>query len=186
MNYIKHIKETKISNNANQVNQYVYGKLNFAWETRGGVGLQKELYRKIDKNGVSVRYFIVGGPALIFLKPVYYQVWKGQDYEDEKFNPDPNVYQPIIGRSSFFLGFDEIKLDPGVYAKGGFSFEYSKKDDRLKAIDIGGVASAFLNDVEIMAQHNSRFLFSLFISFRWGKVVAGDRMEGVEIEGTAY
>jgi hypothetical protein len=182
MNYIKHPKETKISSNSNQVNQYVYGKMNFPWEIRGGVGLQKELYRKIDKSGVSVRYFIVGGPSLILLKPIYYQVWKNDDYVDEKFNPDPSVYQPIIGRSSFFLGFDEIKPDPGIYLKGGFSFEYSKKDNKLKAIEIGGVASAFLNEVEIMAQHNSRYLFSLFISFRWGKVIAGDRMEGVEFD----
>ncbi len=184
MNYIKHAKELKISSNSNQIDQYVFGKMNFAWETRGGIGYQKELFRKIDKTGVSVRYFVVGGPSLILLKPIYYQVIRDQDYVDEKF--DINTYQPIVGRSTFFKGFDEIKPDPGVYLKGGMSFEYSKKDNRIKALEIGGVASAFLNEVEIMAMHNSRFLFSLFISYRWGKVTSGDRMEGIETPETLY
>ena len=185
MNYIRHPKEVKISGNSNQISQYVFGKMNFAWETRGGVGFQRELYRKIDKTGVAVRFFFVGGPSLILLKPIYYQVWVNDDYEDQKFNPDPSAYQPIIGRSSFFLGFSEIKPDPGVYLKGGFSFEYSKRDNRLQALEVGGVASAFLNEVEIMASHNSRYLFSVFLSFRWGKIISGDRMEGVEVEGSA-
>jgi len=180
MNYVKHAKELKISSNSNQVSQYVYGKMNFAWETRGGVGFQRELYRKIDKTGVSVRFFYTGGPSIILLKPIYYQVWVNDNYEDQKFNPDPNAYQPIIGRSSFFKGFDELMPDPGVYIKSGFSFEYSKKDNRLQALEVGGVASAYLNDVKIMASHNSRYLFSLFISFRWGKIYSGDRMEGLD------
>jgi len=184
MNYIKHPKETKISSNSNQVSQYVYGKMNFAWEIRGGVGFQREIFRKIDKTGVSVRYFYAAGPTIILLKPIYYQVWKNDDFEDEKF--DPTTYQPILGRSSFFKGMNEIKLDPGIYLKGGLSFEYSKRDNRLQALEVGGIVSGFLNEVELMASHNSRFLYSLFISFRWGKVVSGDRMENVQIEEQLY
>jgi hypothetical protein len=75
-----------------------------------------------------------------------------------------------------------MKIDPGVYLKGGFSFEYSKQDIRLQALEVGAVASAFLNEVEIMASHNSRFLFSFFVSFRWGRVISGGYMEGVDTE----
>ena len=184
MNYVKHSKEIKISSSSYQVSQYVYGKMNFAWETRGGVGFQKEIFRKIDKTGVAVRYFYAGGPTIILLKPIYYQVWNNDNYEDQKF--DPTTYQPIIGRSSFFKGFNEIKPDPGVYLKGGLSFEYSKRDNRLQALEIGFATRAFLNEVEIMASHNSRFFFSLFISFRWGRIISGDRMENVEIEEVQY
>lgn len=184
MNYVKHPKEIKISSSSNQVSQYVYGKMNFAWEIRGGAGYQKEMFRKIDQTGVAVRYFYVGGPTIMLLKPIYYQVWIKDNYEDQKF--DPTTYQPIIGRSSFFKGINEIKLDPGVYLKGGLSFEYSKKDNRLQALEIGGVGSVFFKEVELMASHNTQFLFSLYISFRWGRIISGDRMENVEIGDVQY
>ncbi len=179
MNYVKHPKEYKISNSYTQVNQYVYGKVNFAWETRGAIGFQREIYRKIDKTGVAIRYFYNTGPSLILLKPIYYEVLVDDHFEDQKF--DLNASQYIAGRSTFFKGIDEMKLDPGVYIKAGLSFEYSKQDVRLKALEIGGVASVFLNEVELMASHNTRFLFSLFISYRWGRVVSGSRMENVDL-----
>jgi hypothetical protein len=178
MNYVKHPKETKISNSYAQLNQYVYGKTNFAWETRGAVGFQREIFRKIDKTGVAIRYFYDAGPSLMLLKPIYYQVAVGNGVEDQKFNLYTAQY--IYGRSSFLKGINEIKVDPGVYLKGGISFEYSKQDARLQALEVGGVASAFLNEVDLMASHNTRFLFSLFISFRWGRIISGGYMEGVD------
>jgi hypothetical protein len=178
MNYVKHPKETKISSDYSQVNQYTYGKTHFAWETRGAAGFQREIFRKIDKTGVAIRYFYEAGPSLILLKPIYYQVYVTNGYQDQKF--DLNGAQSIAGRSSFFKGFNELKIDPGVYLKTGLSFEYSKQDVRLQAIEVGGVASAFLNEVEIMASHNTRFLFSLFVCFRWGRIISGGYMENVQ------
>lgn len=186
MNYVRHNKEIKISNTATQLNNYVYGKVNFAWDTRGGVGFQRELYRKIDKTGIAVRYFYDAGPDIILLKPIYYEVALADGTtEDQRF--DKTGQQYITGRSSFFKGFNEISVDPGVYLKAGLSFEYSKHDNRLQALEVGAIASMFLNEFEIMSDHQSRYLFSLFISFRWGKIISGGRMEGVDInQGDAY
>jgi hypothetical protein len=178
MNYVKHPKEYKISNTYAQINQFVYAKTHFAWETRGSFGFQREIYRKMDKNGVAIRYFYNAGPSLIVLKPIYYQVVIGDQIEDQLFDLNANQY--IYGRSSFFKGLDEMKVNPGGYLKAGISFEYSKQDVKLQALEIGGVASAFLNEVDIMASHNSRFLFSLFISFRWGKIISGGYMENIQ------
>jgi hypothetical protein len=178
MNYVKHPKEIKMSSSYGQLTQYAYGKTHFAWETRGAAGFQREIYRKIDKTGVAIRYFYDVGPSLILLKPIYYQVAVDNIVEDQKF--DMNASQYIVGRSSFFKGFNEMKIDPGIYLKAGFSFEHSKQDVRLNALEIGGVASAFLNEVEIMASHNTRFLFSIFVSFRWGRIISGGYMEGVD------
>jgi len=180
MNYVKNPKETKISNSYAQLNQYVYGKTHFAWETRGSVGFQREIFRKIDKTGVAIRYFYNAGPSIILLKPIYYQVAVGDGVEDQQFELYASQY--IYGRSSFFKGINEMKVDPGVYLKTGLSFEYSKQDVRLQALEVGAVASAFLNEVEIMASHNSRFLFSFFVSFRWGRIISGGYMEGVDNE----
>jgi hypothetical protein len=183
MHYVKHAKEIKISN-ATQLNQYVFGKVNFAWDTRAGIGFQHQLFRKFDKNGVAIRAFYTGGASLLLLKPIYYEVGiNNNDVEDQKFHIDSAQY--ILGRSSFFKGIEETKANPGVFLKAGISFEYSKHDTRLQALELGAMASAYLNEFEIMWDNETRYLFSLFISFRWGKIIRGGRMEGVELEGEA-
>ena len=181
MHYVKHAKELKISNTTTQLNQFVFGKVNFAWDTRGGVGFQREIFRKIDKNGVAIRYFYNAGPTIMLLKPIYYEVVDGDNIVDQKFNSNSSQY--IVGRSSFFKGFNEITVAPGAYVKGGLSFEYSKRDNRLQALELGAMAGVYLNEFEIMWDHKTRYLFSIFLSFRWGKIIRGGRMEGVELEG---
>lgn len=181
MHYVKHAKEIKISNVTTQLNQFVYGKMNFAWDIRAGIGFQHQLFRKFDKNGVAIRFFYTGGPTLLLLKPIYYEVGVGDDVEDQKFHIDSAQY--ILGRSSFFKGIEETKVNPGVFLKTGISFEYSKHDTRLQALELGAMGGVYLNDYQIMWDNKTRYLFSLYISFRWGKIIRGGRMEGVEFEG---
>ena len=133
-NYVKHPKEIKISNDYYNVNRFVYGKINHAYELSGAAGFQREIYRKMDKGGVSVRYFYDAGPSLIFLKPIYYEVGYVDGVIDEKF--DINKSQYILGKSSYFIGFDEITFNPGAYAKAGFSFEFSRKDNKIIALEL--------------------------------------------------
>ena len=55
--YVKHPKEVKTTVAVNySTRRYVYGKENLFWELKGMAGWQKELYRKIDKAGISVRF----------------------------------------------------------------------------------------------------------------------------------
>ena len=68
-----------------------------------------------------------------------------------------------------------------MFLKAAFSFEFSKKDEKIKALEVGGTASAFLNEVEIMASQNSRFLFNIFVSYRFGRIVQGGHLENLEI-----
>ena len=54
--YVKHPKEVKTTVGYNyNTYRYVYGKQNLFWELKGTAGWQKELYRKIDRNGISIR-----------------------------------------------------------------------------------------------------------------------------------
>jgi hypothetical protein len=97
--------------------------------------------------------------------------------------------QYIYGKASFFKGIDEISLVPGGYAKLGISFEYSKSDITLHALELGLVLDAFPKKIPIMDTEQNNFLFlSLFISYRFGRVIdkSGiiDRAEILEsIEG---
>jgi len=70
---IKHPKEVKITNYYNSNKSYVFGKLNSFFDIRAGYGRQKEMFRKADRGGISIRRFYSIGPSLGLLKPVYYK-----------------------------------------------------------------------------------------------------------------
>ncbi len=174
----KHPKEIKLSNYYFQSpGTFVFGKLNSTWTIGAGAGYQKEIFEKRDLGGVSVSWFGGGGATLLFAKPIYYKiiVLVGDDYytiEEQKF--DMTIHQPldIMSKASFFKGFDEIKLYPGLYARGGFSFEYSKNDRLTHAIEVGASLHAFAKTIPIMASEDNRQFFpSIFVSYRIGMVL---------------
>ncbi len=173
----KHPKEIKLSNYYFQSpGTFVFGKLNSTWTVGAGAGYQLEIFEKRDLGGVSVSWFGSGGATLLFAKPVYYKiiVLVGQDYytiEEQKF--DLTIHQPldIMGKASFFKGLDEIKLYPGLYARTGFSFEYSKNDRLTHAIEVGASLHAFNKAIPIMAtEDNKQFFPSIFFGYRMGMI----------------
>jgi hypothetical protein len=175
---LKHPKEIRLTNPAYQTpGTFIFGKINSVIFLRGGIGHQHEIFKKMDLGGVAVRYFVSAGPGLALYKPVYYKIMRTiSSYEleivEEKF--DINKHDPtmIYGRSSFFKGFDEMKFLPGIFAKGGFNFEYSKEDKVIHAIEIGAQINAYPKKVPIMAtRSNKAVFFSLFASYRFGVVI---------------
>ena len=61
---------------------------------------------------------------------------------------------------------------PGLYAKGGFNFEYSKEDKVIHAIEVGAQVNAFFKEIPIMAINtNKAVFFSLFVSYRFGMII---------------
>lgn len=174
---LKHPKEYKVSNVYAQGTSFVFGKLNFPMYFRASIGRQHELYKKADLGGISIRLFYSGGPTLAVYKPVYYKVIylvPPNDFytKDEKFNTNIAIPQEIWGRAPFTKGLLETKIMPGIYAKSGFSFEYSKQDKVIHAIEVGTTLSAFLKEIPIMASNdNKSIFFSLFVSYRFGIIV---------------
>ena len=173
-NNIKHSKEYKMSNPYSYtMKRYVYGKLNSCFDLRFGFGRQKRLFRKVDDQSVEIRLIYFIGPSLGILKPIYYEIYDTIGTYHEKYTP---AHQPglIAGRSSFFRGVSETKINPGIYFKFGISFEHGKYEEQLRAIEIGFETSAYLQKMEIMAEvPNSQFFFTLFLSYRIGKIFHG-------------
>jgi len=174
---IKHPKEYKYSNPYNSNRRFVFGKLNSFFDLRVGYGKQKEMFRKVDKGGISIRRYFSFGPTLGILKPIYYEVLQptSDPYEynlvTEKFVTHLNQ-QYIYGRASFFKGINEISVVPGGYGRFGFSFEYSRSDITLHAIETGLTLDIFPKKIPIMDTEENNFLFlTLFISYRFGRVV---------------
>lgn len=174
----RHPKEVKLSNPYYQTpGSFVFGKLNSVIYIRGGIGHQREIFKKADLGGIAIRYFYSGGPALSLYKPIYYKIMhfvsaNEVEIKEEKF--DVTVHEPsiIYSKSSFTKGISETKLLPGIYAKAGFNFEYSKEDKIIHAIEIGSQINLFPKKIPIMATaKNKAIFFSLFASYRFGVVI---------------
>ena len=178
LSVLKHPKEIKLSNPYVQAgNSFVFGKLNSTYAFRAGIGHQHEIFKKEDLGGIAIRYFFTGGPSLVMSKPIYYNVLYpvgGTSYEikQEKFNID--IHQPtdIYSKAGFFQGLNESSFIPGLYARGGFNFEYSKEDRVIHAIELGAYFEGYPKRVPIMASDDNRALFlTLFVTYRLGVVV---------------
>jgi len=175
---LKHPKEYKISNPYYQnTGSFVFGKLNSVWYLRGGIGRQHELFNKADLGGIAIRYFYSGGPVIGMYKPIYYNVlYPISIYEaelkQEKFEVSIHAPEDIYSKAPFTKGLSEVKVLPGLYAKGGFNFEYSKEDKVIHAIEVGAQINAFPKRIPIMATTSNKALFfSLFVSYRFGVII---------------
>jgi len=176
---LKNQKEYKQSSQQTQGGSYIYGKLNSTFYLRAGFGRQHELFKKTDLGGIAVRYFYSAGPVIAIMKPIYYKflfLVPGtiNEYEirEEKFDASLTAAQDPYGRASFLKGLNETKVIPGLYAKAGFNFEYSKEDKIIHAIEFGGQLNAFPKKVSMMAvSDNKALFFSLFVSYRFGMIL---------------
>lgn len=175
---LKDPKELQLTNIYYSNNKsFVFGKLNAFWAGEFLYGKQKEAFSKKDAGSVSIRYFYHAGVSIGFLKPIYYQVVEAisPDYSiiyTQKF--DDNIHGPedIFSRESFFVGMNEISVNPGITAELGFNFEFGKNDRAINSIDIGISFNAFLLNVPLMADDNHQQIFiSLFASYRFGSVI---------------
>lgn len=174
---IKHPKEIKSSSSFITSESFVFGKLNYVFDLRAGYGKQNEMFSKRDPGSVAIRYFYSFGPCVAILKPIYYEIlYPVNDsvygIRKEKFNADIHTSGDIRGKSSFFDGFNEIKLVPGAYLKAGMNFEFSQTETFIHALEAGIMLQAYINSLEIMAvDDNQQFYFTLFVSYRFGKIV---------------
>jgi hypothetical protein len=176
---LKDPKEVKMANPVYDTpGNFIFGKLNSVFLLKGGIGRQREIYKKADLGGVAVRYFYTGGPVIALYKPIYYKIinWLSPyEYEinQEKFDVKKLDPQMIYSKSAFTKGLDETKVLPGLYVKGGFNFEYSKQDKVLHAIELGTQIELFPKKIPIMATSSNKAIFlSLFASYRFGVVIS--------------
>ena len=178
ISFLKHPKEYKTSNPYFPNNkQFVFGKLNYAFTVRGGIGFQHMIFKKIDQGGIAIRYIISGGPSFGLSKPIYYDVLYSvslyaSEIKSEIFSSAIHSREDIYKQSSFLKGINETKIIPGAYGKAGINFEYSKLDRVIHAIEIGITFDAFIKEIAIMAsEDNFQFFPAFFVSYRFGRII---------------
>lgn len=155
---------------------YFYGKLNYVWFIRGGIGQQQILNRKPYWGGVQLSWIYYGGFSLGITKPVYLYIIHFNngftDYEvkEEKYNPEIHYVDNIYGRGSFLAGLTNMGLHPGVYLKTGLDFEFGVKNRQINALEVGGIFDYSPIPVAIMAYNpKQNFFLTLYLSVMFGK-----------------
>lgn len=169
---IKDPKELKVNNPYQpDYRRFVYGKNNVFYNFRFLYGNLHKLYDKKDKGGIEVRWFYNFGPSIGLLKPVYY-ITGVDPLRTEKFDPALHTATSILGGASYFKGFSELGVVPGASVKVGGSFEFSKRDLLLNALEGGVIFDLFPSKIDIMANDRNNFYFlAIFVSYRFGKII---------------
>lgn len=172
-------KELKLQNRSasNNSKNYYYGKLNNASFLRAGYGLQKIIYGEELPGALEIRLNYYVGASLGLLKPVYLEIYKQSlavpdRYElvTEKFDPEKHFVDNIYGKAPFLKGFNELKINPGVYGKFGANFEFSHEEEIVRSLEAGFVVDFHPKPMPIMAFNtNNPLTFSFYVAFSWGK-----------------
>ena len=156
---LRHPKETISSEDIfNNYRGFVKGRINSFYSVRVGYIHEHTLFDKTDQGSVSISSIFSGGLSLGLLKPIYLSV--------DEFGPDGEYYTSIIrytgetnpaninGEANFLTGIEETKLKPGVYLKGGISFDYQLLDDKITSVEAGVIYDYFFTEVPIFFEED--------------------------------
>lgn len=172
LNEKKHKKEKRISLFTGfNFNSLVYGKMNNFYQLKFGVGQQRIIGGKGNKNGVGVMAIYGVGASAGFVKPYYV------DVEDNFGQRVRKTYPTIIdsqyieqGASGFTVGWKDVKIRPGAHAKAAMRFDYGRFNETVTAIEVGLNAEFYASKVPQMALNKEKqFFFNAYISLLLGR-----------------
>jgi len=171
----KAAKEVKsINPNYSDSKSFVYGKLNYVYFLRGGIGFQHILNRKPYWGGVQLSYLYYGGLSVGITKPEYLYIINKTGTTDqitqERYNPEIHTLENIYGRGAFLTGILNLNFYPGIYGKGGLDFEFGTRNRVIKAMEIGAILDYSPIPIAIMAHNPKQSLFlTAYLSVSFGK-----------------
>ena len=152
------------------VRGYIFGKLNSFFIIRPSIGNQRVLFPKQSIKGVSITSLFQFGPSIGFAKPVYLNIIQEESITSrivskERYDPDKHSTNNIYSRASFFNGFEEVKVFPGLFAKLGLHFDYGDERELIKSAEVGVTIDAYYAKVPILAFNEDRqFYPNLYIA----------------------
>lgn len=156
---------------------FIFGKENIFYQAKLGIGKQVLIGGKSNKNGVAVYGVFVGGFSAGLVRPYYIQFaldtgltyLKYQaDTKDAFLNMDPK--KDIIGGSGLRKGWNEIKFNPGVYAKASLRFDWARFNQVISAIEVGFMADVYSQKVIQMIDLPGKTFFPTgFLALNFGR-----------------
>ena len=169
----KHQKEKKLAAffNGFQFNSVVYGKANNFYQFKLGLGQQRIIGGKGNKNGVAVAAIYAAGLSAGLVKPYYVDVEDNNGLRVRKTYPtiiDSGYLE--LGASGFTVGWNQVKVRPGVHAKAALRFDYGRFNETVTAIEAGLVAEYYSSKVlQVVYNKEKQFFFNAYISLLLGK-----------------
>jgi hypothetical protein len=172
LNEKKHKKEKRITfTNGFNFNSLIYGKMNNFYQFKFGVGQQRIIGGKGNKNGVGVMAIYAAGLSAGLVKPYYV------DVEDDFGQRVRKTYPTIIdsgyfeqGASGFTVGWKDVKIRPGAHAKLAMRFDYGRFNETVTAIEVGLNAEYYANKIpQMVLNPEKRFFFNAYISLLLGR-----------------
>jgi hypothetical protein len=174
---LKSQKEFRTQNEAaKNSRRYVFGKLNTVTLVRAGYGRKRIITEKHYRHEIGIHWSYSGGISGGIMKPVYLDI-NYPDPDKPKNNTRPERYDSglhndqsrIYGNSRFRHGLNEIRINPGIYARTSLSFEWGSYQDELKELEIGFAADAFGKALPIMAfEKNQQLFLTAFFCVHFG------------------
>jgi len=172
INEKKHKKEKRTSLlNGFNFNSVIFGKLNNFYQVKLGVGQQRIIGGKGNKNGVGVMAMYAGGFTLGLQKPYYVDVIDQAQQRYRKTYPtitDSGYIEQ--GASGFTVGWNQVQPKYGVHAKGALRFDYGRFNETVSAIEVGLNAEYYFRKVAQMAYNPEKnFFFNAYVSLLLGR-----------------
>src|SRR5688500_8439843 len=169
----KHRKEKKqaASFNQFQVNSVVYGKENNFYQFKAGLAIQQLIGGKGNKHGVAVSAIYGAGISAGLVKPYYVGVEDNFNQRVRKTYPE-NIDSGYIefGAAGFTVGWNEVKVRPGLYGKAAMRFDYGRFNETVTAIEAGLMAEFYSSKIPQMVLNKQRqFFFSAYLSLLLGR-----------------
>jgi hypothetical protein len=175
LNEKKHNKERKESlQQGFNFSSLIYGKLNNFYQLKLGIGQQRIIGGKGNKNGVAVMGVYSGGVSAGLLKPYYVDVKGGfrttydviLDSLERAGNPD-YLEQ---GSSGFTVGWGEVKFRPGLHAKTAMRFDFGRFNESVTALEVGLNAEYYFGKIpQMMLVKEKHFFFNAYLSLMFGR-----------------
>jgi hypothetical protein len=169
----KHQKEERLSQTIaiGNINSFIYAKLNNFYQFRLGYGMQYLIGSKGNKNGVEVSAVGVGGLSLGLAKPYYYDVEDNLGNRKRvTFDTEDTTTYFINGASGFTYGWNQLKLKPGAYLKGGLRFDYGRFNELVSAVDVGLCAEFYASKIpQIYKIKQKQFFFGAYVAMLIGR-----------------
>lgn len=175
LSYLRSQKQIRLTN-LFSASSYIFGKLNDVVVLRGGYEVERRIYGKPYWGGVELRWLYGFGGSMALVKPYYYtvvvaQYSAGQSTEVIIYDTFENNLQwiDILGKAPLKYGLNEIKVRPGIYAKGGMSFEIGTSRTRVQALEVGALVEYFPQGLMLMAENPTEYVIpTLYLTYSWG------------------
>jgi hypothetical protein len=175
----KHPKEKKTSllNLSNgQVSSLIYGKTYNFFQFKLGTGIHQLIGGKANKNGIAVSALYGGGISLGLLKPYLVSVFDTTNKLNRvpfaTFFENPRRYQsqniPIA--AGITRGWNQLKVSPGLHAKGAVRFDNSRFNESIMGVEAGlNIEYYFAKVRQMVLVESKNLFFNAYVAFAIGK-----------------